>query len=313
MVEINHDGLTGYGEASLPPYLKEDQTSVLNFLNQVDLSQFTDPLQLDIILDYLNNCCDENYSAKAAVDIALHDLVGKILNVPLFKYLEINPEEKIYSSYTIGISEIEDLTLKIREASQFKFFKIKLGTENDREIIKRIRSITSVSLFVDVNQGWIDKYHALDMINWFKEKNIILVEQPLSKENLKDAAWLKERSPLPIIADEAVQRIDDLAKVSEAYSGVNIKLMKTGGISHAHSMIRTAKKMGLKVMIGCMTETSCAVTAASHLSPLADWVDLDGSELISNDLFSGMKIIEGRIEIPNRPGLGVNKIDKQVN
>jgi len=313
MVEINHNGLTGFGEASLPPYLKEDQTSVLNFLNQVNLSQFTDPLQLDRILDYLNNCRDENFAAKAGVDIALHDLVGKILNVPLYKYLEISPAEKRFTSYTIGISEDEELTVKIREASQFKFLKIKLGTGNDREIVERIRSITSVPLFVDINQGWKDQYYALDMINWFKEQNIILVEQPLSKENLKDAAWLKERSPLPIIADEAVQRIDDLEKVSEAYSGVNIKIMKAGGIHHAHSMVKKAKELGLKIMIGCMTETSCAIAAASHLSPLADWVDLDGAELISNDLFAGMKIVEGRVEIPGTAGLGVNKIGKQDN
>ena len=155
-----------------------------------------------------------------------------------------------------------------------------------------------------------DKYYALEMINWLKEQNVILIEQPLSKEKIEETSWLTERSPLPIIADEAVQQLEDLDKIRDAYSGVNIKLMKAGGIRHAFQMISKAKELNLKVMIGCMTETSCAITAASHLSPLADWVDLDGAQLISNDLFSGMKIIDGKIVIPEHPGLGVEKITK---
>ncbi len=183
-----------------------------------------------------------------------------------------------------------------------------MGTERDRSIIEIINSNTDKQLFVDINQGWEDEQFALDMITWLSEKNVELVEQPLRKEKIKEMKWLKERSPLPIIADEAVQSLDDLEFVKEAYSGINIKLMKAGGIRPALQMIQRAKELNLKIMIGCMTETSCAITAASHLSPLADWIDLDGAELISNDLFSGAKIDKGRVIIPDLPGLGIKKL-----
>ena len=148
------------------------------------------------------------------------------------------------------------------------------------------------------------------MISWLAEQNVVLIEQPLPKENFKDMKWLIEKSPLPIIADEAVQDINDLERIKDLYSGINIKLMKAGGIRSAHRMIQRAKELNLKIMLGCMTETSCAITAASHLSPLADWVDLDGAELISNDIFTGTKIKGGVLVIPNLPGLGVEKITK---
>jgi L-alanine-DL-glutamate epimerase-like enolase superfamily enzyme len=261
-----------------------------------------------MILDYVNNIDKGNYAAKAAIDIALHDLAGKLLNVPLYKYLNINKRDNIYSSYTIGISDEESLKQKIENASEYKFLKIKLGTKNDKTIIQFIRSLIATPIYVDVNQGWADKNYALDMILWLADHNVILIEQPLPKENIRDASWLLERSPLPIIADEAVQNLNDLDFIKDAHSGINIKLMKCGGIRQAYRMMQKAKELDLKIMIGCMTETSCAITAASHLSPLADWVDLDGAVLISNDLFSGLQIESGRIIIPDLPGLGVEKI-----
>ncbi|MCW8809935.1 MAG: dipeptide epimerase [Ignavibacteriaceae bacterium] len=308
MVEIEQDGLTGYGEASLPPYLYENQQSVISFLNKVDLKQFERTENLYAILQYIDEIEEGNNAAKAAVDIALHDLAGKMINVPLYRYLNINIKDDLYSSYTLGISEVKSLKEKIVEAADFKILKVKLGTEDDKKIIKMLRLLTNKPFYVDVNQGWQDKYLALDMINFLKEQNVILVEQPLPMLNLEDTAWLTERSPLPIIADEAVQNLNDLEKIKNIYSGVNIKLMKAGGINKAYRMILKAKQLNLKVMIGCMTESSCAITAASHLSPLADWIDLDGAELISNDLFSGMKIYDGKIIIPEGPGLGVKKL-----
>lgn len=158
-----------------------------------------------------------------------------------------------------------------------------------------------------MNQGWTDKFFALDMINWLSEQNVILIEQPLPKDNFDDAKWLLERSSLPIIADEAVQILSDLKKNKDNYSGVNIKLMKAGGLRNALQMIKLARQLNLKIMLGCMTETSCAITAASHLAPLADWIDLDGAKLISNDLFDGMQIKNGEIDIPADSGLGISK------
>jgi L-Ala-D/L-Glu epimerase len=310
MVEVEHNGLTGYGEASLPPYLSEDQSSVISFLNKVSLASFSGPENINLILDYIENIAEGNSAAKASVDIALHDLLGKFLDLPLHKYLGIDRKDNIYSSYTIGISDSNKIKQKVDDASEFKFLKAKLGTENDKEIVSTIRELTDKPLFIDVNQGWSDKHFALDMISWLAGKNVVLIEQPLPKENFEDANWLHERSPLPIIADEVVQSFDDLEKIKNIYSGVNIKLMKAGGIRLAYRMMQKAKELNLKIMLGCMTETSCAITAASHLSPLADWVDLDGAELISNDLFSGIKIEDGVVIIPDLPGLGVEKITK---
>jgi len=310
MVEVEHNGLTGYGEASLPPYLSEDQSSVINFLNKLSLEPFNNPKDINSILDYVDNISEGNKVAKASVDIALHDLLGKFLDVPLHKYLGIDRRDNINSSYTIGISDLKKIKQKVGEASEFKFLKIKLGSENDKEIVAAIRALTDKPLYIDVNKGWSNKYFALDMIGWLAEQNVVLVEQPLPKENFDDANWLNEKSPLPIIADEAVQTINDLEKIKHLYSGVNIKLMKAGGIRQAFRMMQRAKELNLKIMLGCMTETSCAITAASHLSPLVDWVDLDGAELISNDLFKGMKIKDGALIIPYLPGLGVEKITK---
>jgi len=310
MVEIENDGLTGYGEASLPPYLPEDQKSVIEFLNKVNFSSFKIPEDINLILDYVNNLYERNNAAKAAIDIALHDLVAKQKNIPLYQYLNIVKRKDIFSSFTIGITESEKIKQKIDAASEYKFLKVKLGTDNDRGIISTIRKHTDKPLFVDVNQGWADKYFALDMISWLSGQNVVLVEQPLPKEKFEDTKWLMEQSTLPIIADEAVQELEDLEEIRGFYSGINIKLMKAGGVRQAYRMIHRAKELNLKIMLGCMTETSCAITAASHLSPLADWVDLDGAELISNDLFTGMKIKNGALIIPDMPGLGVEKITK---
>ncbi len=157
-------------------------------------------------------------------------------------------------------------------------------------MINTVREMTDIPLCVDVNQGWKDKKEALDMNFWLKEKGVVFVEQPFPKGNRDDSAWLTENSPLPVIADEAVQRLSDLTDLKGVYSGVNIKLMKCTGLREAWKMINYARAVGMTVMLGCMTETSCGVSAASQLSPLVDFADLDGNLLISNDIFEGVKV-----------------------
>jgi L-alanine-DL-glutamate epimerase-like enolase superfamily enzyme len=307
LTEIEYDGKVGYGEASLPQYLGETQESVMGFLSKIDFRKFEDPLDCENILNYVDNIEDGNNAAKASVDIALHDLIGKLLEIPLFKYFGLTKPVNAFTSYTIGIDNKEIIKTKIDEAKEFKYLKIKLGTKNDKEIIEIIRAVTNKPLYVDVNQGWEDKQEALEMIEWLVEKNVILIEQPLPKENIDDIAWLNEKSPLPIIADESVKRLKDIDKVKGIYSGINIKLMKSTGLREALLMINKAKDFGLKVMLGCMTETSCAVSAAAHLSSLVDWIDLDGPLLISNDLFDGISYINGEIRLGNLPGIGLIK------
>lgn len=308
LTQIEYDGIIGYGEASMPPYLGESQESVSKFLKKVNIEQFNDPFRVDDILSYVDAIDTNNRAAKASIDIALHDLLGKIVNQPLYKLWGLNPEKTPMTSFTIGIDTPEMVRLKTKEASRFKVLKAKLGGDNDKEIINTIREITDVPLYVDVNQGWKDKNHALDMIHWLKEKGIIFVEQPMPKEQIDDMAWLTQNSPLPTMADEAFQRLSDVAKFKDVYSGINIKLMKSTGLREAHKMITVAKALDMKVMIGCMTETSCAVSAAAQLSPLVDWADLDGNLLISNDLYEGVKIIDGKVTLNELPGIGIIKL-----
>jgi L-alanine-DL-glutamate epimerase-like enolase superfamily enzyme len=276
-----------------------------DFLSQVNLSTYDDPFLIEDILEYVDSIAPGNYAAKASVDIALHDLIGNILNIPLYKLWGLDPDKTPNTSFTIGIDTPDVVRQKVEEASGFKILKVKLGGGNDREMIKTVREMTTVPLCVDVNQGWTDKKLALDLIFWLKEQGIVFIEQPFPKEKIDDIAWLTENSPLPVIADEAVQRLKDLIYLKGVYSGVNIKLMKCTGLREAWKMINYARAIGMTVMLGCMTETSCGVSAASQLSPMVDFADLDGNLLISNDIFDGVKVIDGKITLPDKPGIGV--------
>ena len=305
LTEIEYEGIKGFGEASMPPYLGESHETVLKFLSNLNLSQFTDPFLIEDILDYVEKSAAGNYAAKASVDIALHDLVGKMIGKPWFRIWGLDPSKTPFTSFTIGIDKPEVIKEKVTEADAYKILKIKLGAGTDKDIINTIRKATDKPICVDVNQGWKDRNYAIDMANWLKDKNVLFIEQPMPKTQADDIAWLTRNSPLPVIADEAVQTVNDLLSVKGIYSGVNIKLMKCGGMDAAFKMAQVAKLMGMKVMIGCMTETSCAVSAAAQLSPLADWADLDGNLLISNDCYDGMKIIGGKITLNERSGIGI--------
>ena len=310
LTRIEYEGVTGYGEASMPPYLGESQETATKFLTKVDLSRFADPFQIEDILDYVDQIDAGNRAAKASVDIALHDLVGKLMGQPWYKIWGLNPDLTPNTSFTIGIDTAEVVKQKVAEASMYKILKVKLGRENDREMVQTIRSATNVPLAVDVNQGWKEKEKALEMIFWLKEMGIVMIEQPLPKEQIENMAWLTARSPLPIFGDESVQRLPDVVKAAGVYHGINIKLMKCTGMREAFIMAKMAKSLGMKTMIGCMTETSCAVSAAAQLSPLAEFADLDGNLLITNDLYAGMQVVDGKIKLGDLPGIGIRKTDR---
>jgi len=308
LTEVEYDGIIGYGEASMPPYLGESQETAAAFLSKVNLEQFENPFELEKILHYVDSIALKNLAAKAAVDIAMHDLVGKLLNQPWYNIWGFDKTKAPVTSFTIGIDTPEVVRQKVKEAEEYKILKVKLGRETDKEMIETIRSVTDKPITVDVNQGWKDKNIALEMAHWLKERNILFLEQPMPKEDIDSNAWLTEHSPLPTIGDEAVQRLPDVLKAKGVYSGINIKLMKSTGMREAYQMMLLARSFGMKVMLGCMTETSCAISAASHLSPMVDWADLDGALLIGNDIFSGTKIIDGRVTLSDKPGIGVVKI-----
>ena len=305
-VEIEYEGVTGYGEASMPPYLGQTVDSVMTFLSKVNLEQFNDPFELEDILAYVDSLSPGDTAAKAAVDIALHDLVGKLLGAPWYKIWGLNKEKTPSTTFTIGIDTpdvVREKTLEV--AGQFNILKVKLGRENDKEMIRTIRSVSTLPIAIDANQGWKDKYYALDMIHWLKEQGIVMIEQPMPKEQLEDIAWVTQQSPLPVFADESLQRLSDVAALKGAFTGINIKLMKCTGMREAWKMVTLARALDMKVMVGCMTETSCAISAAAQFSPAVDFADLDGNLLISNDRFKGVEVLKGKITLNNLPGIGV--------
>ena len=293
----------------MPPYLGQTVESVCAFLQKVDLGQFSDPFQLEDILAYVDSLSPGDTAAKAAVDIALHDLVGQLLGQPWWRLWGLDAAKAPCTTFTIGIDIPDVVREKTREcAGQFNVLKVKVGLDNDEEMIRTIREITDLPLIVDANQGWKDRQQALDEIFWLQEHGVVMVEQPMPRERLDDNAWITERSPLPVFADEAVQRLADVPALVGAYTGINIKLMKCTGMREAWKMATYARAAGMRVMVGCMTETSCAVTAAAHLSPLADFADLDGNLLITNDRFRGVTVESGRLMLPDAPGLGLETV-----
>ena len=307
-VELEYDGIIGYGEASMPPYLGESVESVTKFLGSLDLAQFTDPFRIDDILSYVDGVAPANRAAKASIDIALHDLLGKIMGQPWYKIWGLSPEKIHPTSYTISNGTPEEVQEKIKESERFRVLKVKMGVPGDKELVETIRKATDRPLCVDANQGWKSKEEALEMCHWLKERGCIFVEQPLDKEWMDETAWLRERSPLPIIADEAFQRLPDILRFQGVYDGINIKLMKSTGLHEAYKMAILARSLGMKIMLGCMTETSCGIAAAAQLSPMVDWTDLDGNVLIANDRFEGLSLVDGKVIPADRPGLGVSLI-----
>lgn len=309
LTKIEYDGLQGYGEASLPPYLGETQASVIDFLKKVDLSVFTPYGHIEEIMSYLDSIAVGNTAAKAAVDIALHDLVGKIGGAPWYKIRGLDKYDVPDTTFTIGIDTDEVVREKTREAlGRFNILKVKVGGPDDKRMIEAIRSETDLPLAVDANQGWKDRYQALDMIFWMKEKGVVMVEQPMPKQDLDNIARLTEESPLPVFADESIQRLSDVERMKGVFSGINIKLMKCTGMLEAWKMRKLAYSLGMKVMIGCMTETSCAISAAAQLYAGMDFADLDGALLIGNDCFEGAKLENGKIIAPDQPGIGVKPV-----
>ena len=304
LVRIGFEGTYGIGEASMPPLYGESQASALAFLSKVDLSTFDNPFETERILGYIDGLMPGNPAIKAAIDIALHDLIGQLLQLPVHQYLGL-PFQQHATSMTIGIDTPQAMAARALEFAEFTYLKIKLGTPDDKACIRAIREVSKQPLFIDANQGWTDKEAALDFIHWLNQQDTVFIEQPMPRDQKADIAWLSSRSPLPIIGDEGVQRLADIQEASGIYNGINIKLMKSTGIREGYKMATTAKALGMKVMLGCMSETSCAISAAAHLGALADWVDLDGNLDARNDPFQGVRVQQGKLIDSGYAGLGL--------
>ena len=290
------ENITAIGEASLPPYLIETKESVHEFINSF-FNDFKFTADLNHCLDYLQQYKSGNYAAKACIDIAFHNWFASYKHMPVWQLLGLKNTPLPPCTYTIAMGAPDLIRQKVKEAAGFRMIKVKLGGEHDKQIIDTIIDSTDTPLCVDVNQGWKDPDFALDMINWLAERKIVFVEQPLPKSDKNGQQWLFNKSPLPIIADEAVQTIDDIDAVKDFYHGINVKLMKCGGISPGLAMIQKAKSYHKMVLIGSMSETSCGIMAAAQLSSLANWVDLDGPLLASNNPFENVNYENGVLQI----------------
>ena len=308
LIRVEHEGLVGDGEASMVPYMGESFESATNFLAKVDAAEFKYPFDFEAIITYLDSIAPGNPAIKAGIDIALHDLDGKLQQKPCWQLLGSDPAKMPATSFTIGIDTPEMIIKKVKENPDCKIIKVKLGRDSDKELIRTIRSVTDLPLFVDANQGWTDLQQSIDLCHWLHKQGVLLIEQPMLKTDIDSNAWLTERSPVPIIGDEAVQRLPDVEKAKGVYHGINIKLMKSAGMYEAHQMILKARALGLKLMIGCMSETSCATLAGIALAPQCDWADLDGPFLTSNNPYKMPEFKDGKWVLNDKPGLGLQEI-----
>jgi len=305
LLKLTYENTDGYGEASMVPYLGESYNSAEQFLSKVDWSRFSYPFDFGAIVTYLDSLEAGHPAIKAAIDIALNDINGKIQQKPCYQIYGADPLKMPVTSYTIGIDKPEIIKEKVADAKDFKVIKVKLGSANDREIIETIRSVSNVPLYIDANQGWTDRKQAIEMIYWLHDQGAVFVEQPMNKLDKEGNSWLTGRSPIPVIADEAVQRLTDIDNIRGAYHGINIKLMKSGGMYEAHQMILKARSYGMRVLIGCMSETSVATQAGITLAPLCDWADLDGPYLTTNNPFTKPALVQGKYILEDLPGLGL--------
>lgn len=308
VVKFEHEGIVGYGEASPTKRYGESVDTITAFLQKLNFSRFDSPFLLEDILAYVDALEQGNTAAKCAIDLALHDWVGKKLGIPLHTMWGLNPAKSPLSSFTIAIDTKEVVEQKVREAEEYPILKVKVGLDNDEEMITTIRKMTDKTLYVDANEGWKSKEVALERIKWLKDQNVKFVEQPMPAAQFDDIKWLRDRSDLPLIADESVLRLQQIPQLAEAYDGINIKLMKCTGVREAMRMINTARALNMKIMMGCMIETAVGISAAAQLGPLLDYADLDGNVLISNDPFDGVRNIRGKLELTNKPGIGVTEM-----
>ena len=305
-VGIEHNGCFGIGEAAPASHFGEDPDCVLKELSQAAAYLGDDPFALDSILDRIEEAAPFSKAAKTAVDIALHDMIGKQVGLPLYKLFGLDREKACYTSFTIGIDSVEVMRRKIEEARGYPILKIKLGTDDDETILKTVREASDAVIRVDANGAW-SAGEAVEKIACCESFGVECVEQPVAADNLDGLRIVRERVNLPIIADESVLTAGDIPPLVGRVDGLNIKLNKCGGLREALRMIHTAHAHGLLVMLGCRIESSISITAAAHLSPLAEYADLDGNLLLADDPFTGVRVESGKLLLPDEPGLGANK------
>lgn len=307
IVSLTDSGFVGFGEAAPSLYYGESQSGVIEALRPVDGILSEDPVNMERLDRLIRAAVPNSASARAALDIALHDLVAQKLKIPLYRYFGLHPDDTPLTSFTIGIDSLETIRRKTQEASQYPILKVKLGAGNDLDIVRTIRQESDAVIRIDANAGWTVA-QTTALIPKLADLGVELIEQPLPADDYEGLKRLRTDSPLPIIADESVKTAADVPRLAGCVDGINVKLMKTGGLREALRLIHCARAHDMQVMLGCMIETSVAVTAAAHLSPLADYADLDGNLLIANDPYSGVRVVGGKLVLPDSAGLGIRAV-----
>jgi L-Ala-D/L-Glu epimerase len=305
-VEFAKDGITGIGEGA--PIVRYHESAVSAKAAIDTLAPYLstcDPGQYAVVMREVLGKIQGEWAAKAAVDIAILDWAAQRLGVPVHRLFGLDPAEAPLTTFSIGIDSAEVIRKKVTEAAEYPLLKLKVGLDNDEEIMAAVREVTDKPLIVDANEGFPSKEEAVRKINWLASQGVQMIEQPLPAAQLEESHWIRQRVNIPVFADESCLRPADVPRLAPYFDGVNIKVDKCGGLQAALRMIHMARALGLKVMIGCMVSSSVAITAAAQLSPLVDYADLDGNLLISNDPYSGVLVRNGKLILPDRPGLGL--------
>lgn len=306
LISIQKGELVGYGECAPNKRYEETPDTVRKAIARFDPASILNPWDLSMVQRQLKEQFPNEGSVRAGLEMAYADLYGKYLGLPLHRLWNAPTQVGPRTSFTIGIDSEELIRQKIEEAAPYAILKVKLGTRDDREVLRLIRTLTTKEVWVDANEGWTDPDEAIDLARYMRRMNVKLIEQPMPASMIEELAMLKLASPLPIIADEGFTGEEDMAQIARCYHGINLKLMKTGGMIPALHHLWEARKHGLSIMVGCMLESSLANTAAAIVGLWADYCDLDSHLLISSDPFSGLNVgDDSRIYLNDQPGLGV--------
>jgi len=300
--EIERDGVVGRGEAAPIPRYGESAESATAALEAMAGSAALDPAAF--AEEGVRLAVPGQRAAQAAFDMALHDLAARRVGLPVRELLGIGRRPLAPTSWTIGLDPIPEALEKVRDSEAFSVLKLKMGAPGDMELLRAVRGATDRPIRVDANEGWMLD-DATERLEELAALGVEFVEQPLPEAKLEETRELRRRSPLPLIADENVHDAADIPKLVGAFDGINVKLAKCGGLAPALALIATARAHGLKILLGCMVESSLGIAAALAIAPLVDWVDLDGNELIDGDPFAGLEMVDGRQLLPTGPGLGV--------
>lgn len=301
-VYLMGEGIIGRGEAAPSKRYNESTPNIADVLEKgIEI-----PSPDDILESWEAGLTAQANGIKAlesAISMAALDWRCQRDGIPLYDFFNAEKDHTPLTSFTVAIGEIENIPQKIQEAKPYSIIKVKLGTDQDKDIINAVRECTDKPLRVDANEGWTLE-QGIEMCGWLSERNVQFVEQPLPADALDETSVLREESPLPIFADENSLKSEDIPEIAYAFDGINIKLMKCGSLFEAKRMIDSAREHDLQIMLGCMVESSIGVTAAAHLSPLVDFADLDGNLLISNDPYTGAVVEKGKLVLPDGNGLG---------